>query len=122
MRSITAWGCVSRPSTFRLNPKGHAMRWCYLLMLVCLVGCTHETPPAPVPPPPEDLSTWSVPELVQPPAPEAAVSTPEPGSETATPGTKVYPFTPGTTFAVTVPVGWPLDLVLERGEQVRNLI
>jgi hypothetical protein len=37
---------------------------------LALLGCPHEEPPPPVAPPPEDLSTWTVPELVQPPKPE----------------------------------------------------
>jgi len=39
-----------------------------LAVLVALLGCEKEVQLPPVPPPPEDLSTWSVPELVQPPA------------------------------------------------------
>ena len=40
----------------------------------------------------------------------------------APPAEQVYAFVPGTTFTVPVPVGWPLDIVLERGEQVRNMV
>ena len=48
-----------------------------LIVLVWLVGCAHEEPaPPPVPLAPEDLSTWSVPELVQPPAPEPPAAAP----------------------------------------------
>jgi type IV secretion system protein TrbG len=85
-----------------------------------LLGCEKTPAPPPVPPPPEDLSTWSVPELVQPPAEEPPPPTPV--AEKPTPAEHVYTFTPGTTFAVTVPVDVPLDLVLERGEQVRNIV
>jgi len=35
---------------------------------------------------------------------------------------KVYPYAPGTTFAVQVPTQTPLELVLEKGEQVRNIV
>jgi type IV secretion system protein VirB9 len=42
--------------------------------------------------------------------------------EKPTPAEQVLDFTPGTTFSLTVPVGAPLDIVLERGEQVRNII
>ena len=45
-----------------------------------------------------------------------------PAEEKPTAAEKVYAFTPGATYAVTVPVGWPLDMVLERGEQVRNIV
>src|SRR5215510_6923119 len=90
------------------------------VMVALLVGCHKEEPLPPVPPPPEDLSTWSVPELVQPPPPEAPL--PQMPKETTSPAEQVLEFTPGTTFTLTVPVGAPLDIVLQRGEQVRNII
>ena len=93
------------------------MRWC-LVVLLLVMGCEHAAKPPVVPPPFEDLSTWSVPELVQPPTPP----TPAPADDKPLPGEKVYAFAPGTTFAATVPMGWPLDILLERGEQVRNLV
>jgi P-type conjugative transfer protein TrbG len=88
-------------------------------LLVLVLGCEQAPPPPVVPPPPEDLSTWTVPELVQPPpvVPKAPVVKDKP-----TAAEHVYDFTPGTTFAITVPVGVPLDLILERGEQVRNIV
>jgi type IV secretion system protein VirB9 len=96
------------------------VRWGVLLIVVLVVGCAH-TPEVPaVPPPPEDLSTWSVPELVQAPPPEAPEPVAVPDKPTA--AEHVYDFTPGTTFVITVPVGVPLDLLLERGEQVRNIV
>src|SRR6266851_9915253 len=99
------------------------MVWSTLMLGVCLVvvGCTHDEPPPPVPPPPEDLSTWAVPELVQPPQ-EQTTAPVESASEKPTAAEKVYAFVPGTTFAVQVALAAPLDLVLEQGEQVRNII
>jgi type IV secretion system protein VirB9 len=38
------------------------------------------------------------------------------------PAERVYDFSPGTTFAITVAVSAPLDLLLERGEEVRNIV
>ncbi len=98
------------------------MCWSTLALVVCLlvVGCTKEEPPPPVPPPPEDLSTWSVPELVQPLKPEPPSGPPVEVKPTA--AEKVYAYTPGTPYQVQVPVGWPLDVVLEHGEQVRNIV
>ena len=92
-----------------------------LVGLVLLVGCAHEEPaPPPVPPPPEDLSTWSVPELVQAPAPEPPAPAGAP-QEKPTPAEQVLDFAAGMTFTLTVAVGAPLDIVLQRGEQVRNI-
>ena len=91
------------------------MRRCIrlLLLLLCLCGCHHtEEPLPPVPPAPEDLSTWSVPELVQPPTPETPLHAP-PAQEKATPAEQILDFAPGTTFSLTVSVGAPLDLVLQ---------
>src|SRR5262249_11877354 len=86
-----------------------------------LVGCAHEDPAPPaVPPPPDDLSTWTVPELVQVPASQAPVAPPT--EARPSPGEKVYDYTPGTTYAATVALGWQLDILLERGEQVRNIV
>jgi len=95
------------------------MHWVVMLLLslVWLVGCApHEAAPLP-PPPPEDLSTWTVPEVVQPPAPALPAEEDKP-----TAAEKVYAFTPGTPYTVQVPMGWPLDIVLERGEQVHNIV
>ena len=103
------------------------MNWTTLPPTVCLlalllVGCAKEAPPPPpVPPAPEDLSTWSLPELVPPPAPETP-PVPPPTPEKPTPAEQVLDFTPGTTFSLTVPVGAPLDIVMQRGEEVRNVI
>jgi P-type conjugative transfer protein TrbG len=97
------------------------LRMAVLMWIALLVACAHEPPPPPMPAPPEDLSTWSVPELVQPPA-DAASASAEPAGEKPTPAEQVYTYTPGATFAVRVPTQTPLDLLLERGEQVRNIV
>src|SRR2546429_8782382 len=97
------------------------LRMAVLMWIALLVPCAHEPPPPPVPAPPEDLSTWSVPELVQPPPPETPVAQ-APPQEKTTPAEQVLAFAPGMTFALTVSVGAPLDIVLQRGEQVRNII
>src|SRR5216683_1623233 len=100
------------------------MFWPALALLVWLlvVGCTQTAPPPSVPPPPEDLSTWAVPALVQPLAPEPPALSGAPVDATPTAAEKVYPYAPGTPYQVQVPVGWPLDVVLEHGEQVRNIV
>jgi type IV secretory pathway VirB9-like protein len=94
------------------------MRGAVALTLLIL-GCTQEAPPLPpVPPPPEDLSLWAVPELVQPPrqvAPHPPLREPKP-----TAAEKIYDFTPGGTYQAPVAVGTPLDMLFERGEEIRN--
>jgi type IV secretory pathway VirB9-like protein len=98
------------------------LRLTVLLWVVMLLACTKEAPaPPPVPPAPEDLSFWQVPELVQPPTPEAPAP-PPPKEPAPTPAEKVLDFAPGTIYSLTVAVGAPLDIVLGRGEQLRNLV
>ena len=92
-----------------------------VLVMVALLGCEKKVPLPPVPPPPEDLSTWSVPALVQPPAPEGPFPH-MPHEKPPTTAEQILDFAPGATFRLTVPVGAPLDIVLQRGEQVRNII
>ena len=91
------------------------------LLVVCLLaGCQPGEPPVPpVPPPPEDLATWTVPEVVQP-APLPVTPPPAPEAK-PTPAEKVYPYVPGETYRVPVSVGFPLDIVFGRGEQVHNV-
>jgi type IV secretion system protein TrbG len=92
-----------------------------LLAMALLLGCPKEEPLPPVPPSPEDLSTWSVPELVQPPSPPEPMPT-LPKEKAPTSAEQILDFAPGATFSLTVPVGAPLDIVLQQGEQVRNII
>jgi len=95
--------------------------WPLLLGLCFLAGCQPgEPPPPPVAPMAEDLSTWSVPELVQPERhrPVSHVSAKVP----AGPAEKVYDYAPGVAVEVPVALGAPLDIVLEVGEQVRQIV
>jgi len=97
------------------------MRWS-IVILVCAVlsaGCQYATEMPVVPPAPEDLSTWTVPALVQPPPHATALVQSE---DKPTAAEKVYPFAPGTPYTVAVPVGWPVDILLQPGEQVRNIV
>jgi type IV secretion system protein VirB9 len=99
------------------------MRLLTLAVLMLLVlSCSHEPPPPPpVPAPPEDLSYWSTPELIQAPEPEATAPKP-PKEPPPTPAEKIFDFAPGQTFELTVSVGAPLDLVFGHFEQLRNLV
>ena len=99
-----------------------------LLAALLLAGCTQEAPPLPpVPAPPEDLSTWAVPELVQPQRPETfclqgatGPQCPQQPQRKPTTAEKVYDFVLGETYQASVAVGTPLDILLERGEEIRN--
>src|SRR5690242_3001076 len=97
------------------------LRVLLVVVLLALVACTHEASPPPVPPPPEDLSTWAVPELVQPP-PRIEESTTPATQEKPSPAEQVLDYQPGGTYTVSVPLNMPLDVVLQAGEQVRNIV
>ncbi|HKA53785.1 MAG TPA: TrbG/VirB9 family P-type conjugative transfer protein, partial [Candidatus Binatia bacterium] len=45
-----------------------------------------------------------------------------PKEKAPTSAEQVLDFTPGTTFTLTVGIGAPLDIMLQQGEQVRNII
>ena len=68
----------------------------------------------------EDLSTWTVPELVQPERrPSASARSAKVPAGAAE---KVYDYAPGVAVEVPVALGQPLDIVLEAGEQVRQIV
>src|SRR5258706_4989172 len=95
-----------------------------LMLSVGLVGCMPPPVPLPpVPPPAEDLSTWGVPELVQPRRPLAAVSHLAPlRDRPATKAEQVAPFRDSTPAVVPIAVGTPLDIVFEQGEDLLNVV
>src|SRR6266478_8154961 len=82
---ITDLGCASRPLICHLSPRKDPMERFIKLCLTLLVlgpllfflliffgGCEPSPEVPTIPPPPEDLCTWTVPELVQPPVPVPA--------------------------------------------------
>src|SRR5262245_61778073 len=95
------------------------MRVLTLTLCVLLISCAHEEPLPPVAPPPEDLSQWTIPELVQPPPEKPRLS---PSRAPVGPSEKVFDYTPGHTYDVPVALQSPLDVILERGEVVRNIV
>jgi type IV secretion system protein TrbG len=90
------------------------------LLCALWVGCAaKEEPLPPLPPMPEDLSTWTVPELVQPPRPDpqAALAQIRP----ATKEEQLVEFKEGVSTTVLVPTNSPLDIILQPGEEVRDI-
>ena len=89
--------------------------------LALLAGCA-ATGPASVQAPPlaEDLGGWSAPVASAEPAPEPLTSA-EP--ETARSNREVvFTYEAGQAYAIKVPMGAPLDIVLQPGEKVHNLV
>lgn len=93
------------------------------LVLLVLGGCHPEPPPEPpVAPAPEDLSAWSVPALIPPRRQPAQVAPVLLANLPAGTAEKVYTFAPGVAVEALVSLGIPLDIVLQPGEQVRDIV
>lgn len=93
------------------------------IVSVGLAGCMPpDAPLPPVPPPAEDLSTWTVPELVQPRTPVRPVAILPLRDRPPTKAEQVTPFTDSTPAVVPIAVGTPLDIVLEPGEDLLNVV
>ncbi len=92
-----------------------------VLVMIALLGCAAKEPEIPpVPPPPEDLSVWTLPELVQPPSmPEIPTHQ---GDDKPTAAEKVYDFVRGWMYAIPVAIGAPVDIIFGHNEQIRNII
>jgi type IV secretory pathway VirB9-like protein len=91
--------------------------------LLFLAGCQpKEEPLPPTVPPPEDLSFWTVPELVQPAHQHPKLQVAWPAKIPAGTNEKVYDYKPGVAVDAPVALGMPLDIVLEEGEQVRQIV
>ena len=94
--------------------------WGGLLALLILLGCEKQEVPIPVPPAPDDFSTWSAPvPWTPPPGPEAPKTVqPRP----AAPNEQVYVYEVSKEYDVLVPLGVPADVILEAGETVHNIV
>jgi type IV secretion system protein TrbG len=94
-------------------------RW-WMLCCLCLVGCASTPEVVKAPPLAEDLLGWSTPTLVaeEPVAPEDPVGSPMASSAKA----RVLPYKPGESYKVDVGVGVPLDIVLQAGEEIHNIV
>ena len=97
--------------------------WPLVLGVWLVAGCqAGEPPPPPTAPMTEDLSVWAVPELVQPERHAPRAGSPRPAKVPAGTAEKVYDYAPGVTVEVPVALDQPLDIVLEAGEQVRQIV
>src|SRR5262245_35555189 len=86
-----------------------------------MIGCATTYPKVDAPPLAEDLS-WSAPVPVAPPVAEPV--SPPASEEPERPRSskeKVYAFVVGESYRVDVPVGAPMDVLLQPGEEIRNL-
>src|SRR5262245_58763887 len=115
--------CRCPPNSWRISVPEETAQMRNTLLCIALalwlVRCTQEAPPPPpVPPAPEDLSTWSVPDLVQAPVHRPLPTMPKPVERKPTPAEKVYDFVIGGTYQVPVMMGFPLDVLLEPGEEI----
>jgi type IV secretion system protein TrbG len=88
-------------------------------LLVAAVGCATTHPAVDAPPLAEDLA-WSAPVPVKPPAPEPPGTPAEPERPRSS-KEKVYAFTEGESYRVDVAVGAPMDVILQPGEEIRDL-
>jgi type IV secretory pathway VirB9-like protein len=93
-----------------------------LIPIACVLwlGCAHkEEGLPPLPPMPDDLSAWTVPELVQPtkPDPQAVLAQVRP----ATKEEQLVEFKEGVSTTVLVPTNAPLDILLQPGEEIRDI-
>jgi type IV secretion system protein TrbG len=88
-------------------------------LLVAAVGCATTHPTVDAPPLAEDLG-WSAPAPVKPPTSEPPATPPEPEKPRSS-KEKVYAFTAGESYRVDVAVGAPMDVILQPGEEIRDL-
>jgi type IV secretory pathway VirB9-like protein len=88
-------------------------------VLVLLTGCATTHPTVDAPPLAEDLG-WSAPVPVRLPTPEESPRPAEPEKPRSA-KEKVYAFAAGESYRVDVPVGAPMDVILQPGEAIRDL-
>jgi type IV secretion system protein TrbG len=88
---------------------------------LALVGCASSTPQVvKAPPLADDLVSWSAPVAEE--VPNSPASAPAEPPEARSPREKVYEYVGGEVYAIIVPMGVPLDLVLQPGERIHNLV
>jgi type IV secretion system protein VirB9 len=87
--------------------------------LLGLCGCATTNATVAAPPLAEDLG-WSAPAPVRPPAPEPPAAPAEPETPRSS-KERVYAFAVGESYRVDVAVGAPMDVILQPGEDIRDL-
>jgi len=91
------------------------------VLILWLTGCATSTPSmVKTPPVVDDLVGWSAPTAPQVPESSNAVNQEPPTARS--PREKVYAYSAGAVYAITVPLGAPMDIVLQPGEQIHNLV
>lgn len=92
-----------------------------VLSVALLAGCAASAPPmVKAPPLAEDLVGWS---MAVPERPSEPVSGPPAEPPTArSPREQVYAYMAGEVYAIAVPIGAPMDIVLQPGERIHNLV
>jgi type IV secretion system protein TrbG len=87
--------------------------------LLLIAGCATTNAPVVAPPLAEDLG-WSAPVPVKPPVPDLPSAPAEPQTPRSS-KEKVFAFTTGESYRVDVAVGAPMDVILQPGEEIRDL-
>jgi type IV secretory pathway VirB9-like protein len=92
-----------------------------VVSLTLLAGCATATPPmVKTPPLAEDLVGWSAPVAEEESEPRSPALAEPPTARS--PREQVYAYVAGEVYAITVPIGAPMDIVLQPGERVHNLV
>jgi type IV secretion system protein TrbG len=100
------------------------MRTAWTLVSVALLaGCASTQHAVQAPPVAEDLAQvgWSAPAVEPPPDARGKAALVEPPTARS-PREKVFTYVAGDVYAVNVPLGAPMDIVLQPGERIHNLI
>jgi type IV secretion system protein TrbG len=92
--------------------------WFHLSVCLLVAGCASKAPMVKAPPVAEDLASWSTPAVEEPPAPSRPAEPPEARS----PREKVYEYVAGDVYAITVALGAPLNIQLQPGERIHDLV
>jgi type IV secretory pathway VirB9-like protein len=98
------------------------MRLGWIVISLGLAGCASTPAAVQAPPVAEDLVGWSAPTAAtdEGEGETRPVGLVEP-EKARSPREKVYAFEPGESYRVDVAVGYPMDIVLQPGEEIHNI-